>query len=134
MYKRQAQLTILATPNDDDWTRVLLEAIDSQTAIVAIPHTHWASGATIDLVSIRRALDEVGGALALDLTQSLGAQPFDVMKVRPDFAVVATYKWMMGPYSMGFLYVDPKWHGADPLENNWMNRSCLLYTSPSPRD
>ena len=65
----------------------------------------------------------MGGALALDLTQSLGAQPFDVMKVRPDFAVVATYKWMMGPYSMGFLYVDPKWHGADPLENNWMNRS-----------
>ena len=121
--KEGAQLTILATPNDDDWTRVLLEAIDSQTAIVAIPQTHWASGATIDLESIRRALDDVGGALALDLTQSLGAQPFDVMKVRPDFAVVATYKWMMGPYSMGFLYVDPKWHGADPLENNWMNRS-----------
>ena len=121
--KEGAQLTILATPNDDDWTRVLLEAIDSQTAIVAIPQTHWASGATIDLESIRRALDDVGGALALDLTQSLGAQPFDVMKVRPDFAVVATYKWMMGPYSMGFLYVDPKWHHAAPLENNWMNRS-----------
>ena len=121
--KEGAQLAILATPNDDDWTRVLLEAIDSQTAIIAIPQTHWASGATIDLESIRRALDDVGGALALDLTQSLGAQPFDVMQVRPDFAVVATYKWMMGPYSMGFLYVDPKWHGADPLENNWMNRS-----------
>ena len=121
--KESAQLIILPTPKDDDWTRVLLEAIDSHTAIVAIPQTHWASGATIDLESIRRALDDVGGALALDLTQSLGAQPFDVMKVRPDFAVVATYKWMMGPYSMGFLYVDPKWHGADPLENNWMNRS-----------
>ena len=59
----------------------------------------------------------------LDLTQSLGAQPFNALDIRPDFAVTATYKWMMGPYSMGFLYVDPKWHGAQPLEHNWMNRA-----------
>jgi len=58
----------------------------------------------------------------LDLTQSLGAQPFSALEVKPDFAVTATYKWMMGPYSMGFLYVDPKWHEAQPLEHNWMNR------------
>jgi selenocysteine lyase/cysteine desulfurase len=117
-----ATVTQLQIPKDDDWTRVLLEAIDSQTAIVAIPQTHWASGATIDLARIREALDDVGGALVLDLTQSLGAQPFSASDIRPDFAVAATYKWMMGPYSMGFLYVDPKWHKADPLEHNWINR------------
>jgi len=97
--------------------------MNTKTAIIAIPQTHWSSGVTIDLGAIRKALDEVGGALALDLTQSLGAQPFDAMDIRPDFAVSATYKWMMGPYSMGFLYVDPKWHGAQPLEHNWMNRA-----------
>ncbi len=117
-----ATVTQLQIPEDDDWTRVLLEAINSQTAIVAIPQTHWASGATIDLVRIRAALDDVGGALVLDLTQSLGAQSFSASDIRPDFAVAATYKWMMGPYSMGFLYVDPKWHQGDPLEHNWINR------------
>ena len=118
-----AELVILPTPQDDDWTRVLLTAIDSSTAIVAIPQTHWASGVTINLILIRKALDASGGALVLDLTQSLGAQPFNASEIRPDFAVVATYKWMMGPYSMGFLYVDPKWHDAEPLEHNWMNRA-----------
>jgi len=120
--KQGAQVIILPIPQDDDWTRVLLAAIDSQTAIIAIPQTHWSSGATIDLKAIRKSLDEVGGALVLDLTQSLGAQPFSALEVKPDFAVTATYKWMMGPYSMGFLYVDPKWHEAQPLEHNWMNR------------
>ena len=117
-----ANVNILPIPNDDDWTQVLLGAIDAQTAIVAVPQTHWASGATLELSRIRAALDVVGGALVLDLTQSLGAQPFNAEEIRPDFAVAATYKWMMGPYSLGFLYVDPKWHDAEPLEHNWINR------------
>ena len=118
-----AEVVILPTPQDDDWTRDLLSAIDKDTAIVAIAQTHWASGATINLKLIRQALDKIGGALVLDLTQSLGAQPFNALEIRPDFAVAATYKWMMGPYTLGFLYVDPKWHDLEPLEHNWMNRA-----------
>lgn len=117
-----ASVKILPIPSDDKWTPIVLEAISAKTAIVAIPQTHWSSGATLDLMAIRAALDEVGGALVLDLTQSLGAQSFDASLIRPDFAVAATYKWLMGPYSLGFLYVDPKWHSALPLENNWINR------------
>ena len=117
-----ARVSILPTPDDDDWTEVLRRNIDKQTAIVAIPQTHWVSGATLKLKQVRSALNAVGGALVLDLTQSLGAQPFNALDVQPDFAVAATYKWMMGPYSMGFLYVDPKWHEANPLEHNWINR------------
>ena len=118
-----AHVRILPTPEDDDWTRVVLEAMDADTAIVAVPQTHWSTGATLDLVRIRAALDGINGALVLDLTQSLGAQPFDASTVRPDFAVAATYKWLLGPYSCGFLYVDPKWHSARPLEENWINRA-----------
>jgi len=71
----------------------------------------------------------------LDLTQSLGALPFTVHDVQPDFAVAANYKWLMGPYTTGFLYVAPKWHGGRPLEENWIQRanardfsSLILYT------
>jgi len=118
-----ARVRILPTPDNDDWTDVVLAAIDANTAVVAVPHTHWSTGATLDLIAIREALDAVGGALVLDLTQSLGAQPFDASAIRPDFAVAATYKWLLGPYSCGFLYVDPKWHGGRPLEENWINRA-----------
>ena len=118
----EADLRLLDIPEDQDWTRVLCEAINADTAIVAIPHTHWSSGARIDLIKIRAALDAVGGALVLDLTQSLGAQVFDASVIRPDFAICATYKWLMGPYTLGFAYIDPRWHGGNPLEHNWINR------------
>jgi len=121
--RESGHVIILPTPADDDWTSVLLAAIDENTDIVAAPQTHWTNGATLELPLIRAALDKVGGTLVLDLTQSLGAQPFDMAAIRPDFVVAATYKWLMGPYSMGFLYIDPKWQDADPLEHNWMNRA-----------
>jgi selenocysteine lyase/cysteine desulfurase len=58
-----------------------------------------------------------------------------VSDVQPDFAVAASYKWLLGPYSVGFLYVAPKWQGGLPLEENWIQRanardfsSLILYT------
>ena len=84
----------------------------------------------------RRSLPpELGAALALDLTQSLGALPFSVRDAAADSFVAANYKWLMGPYSTGLLYVAPKWHGGRPLEENWIQRanardftSLILYT------
>ena len=37
--------------------------------------------------------------------------------------VAGGYKWMMGPYSLGYLYVDPKHHDGEPLEQNWIARA-----------
>lgn len=65
---------------------------------------------------------QVGAALSVDITQSAGALPFDVRQVQPDFAVAASYKWLMGPYSTGFLYVSPRWQSGEPLEHNWIAR------------
>ena len=55
--------------------------------------------------------------------------------MQPDFAVAASYKWLLGPYSIGLLYVAPKWQGGMPLEENWIQRanardfsSLILYT------
>ena len=110
-------------PSQDDWTGAVLEAIDERTAIAALPHNHWADGRVVDLVAVGERCRAVGAALVLDLTQSLGAAPLDLAAVRPDFAVAACYKWMMGPYGIGMLYVDPKHHGGTPLEHNWINRA-----------
>lgn len=66
--------------------------------------------------------DRIGAALVLDLTQSIGAMPIDMQKVDPDFAVAGGYKWMMGPYSLGVMYVAPRWHDGKPLEQNWIAR------------
>lgn len=117
-----AEAVRLPRPPDDDWTRVVLEAIDRRTAAAALPNCHWTDGGLLDLARIRDALDAVGAALVLDVTQSLGALPLDLARVRPDFLVVACYKWLLGPYSTGFLYVAPRWQEGRPLEYSWMSR------------
>ena len=107
---------------EDAWTGAVLDAIGSDTAIVAVPDCHWADGRMVDLEAVGRKCREHGAALVLDLTQSLGAMPIDFDAVQPDFAVAACYKWLMGPYGIGMLYVDPKYHGGQPIEHNWINR------------
>lgn len=120
---RGAEVVTVARGQDGDWTRVLLDAIDERTAIAAMGNLHWTDGSLIDLVAVGARLREVGAALILDLTQSLGALPFSVQDVKPDFMVCAAYKWMLGPYTIGFMYVDPRWHDGEPLEQSWMTRS-----------
>jgi selenocysteine lyase/cysteine desulfurase len=138
-----ASLKVVAWPEDHDWTAAVLNSLTADVAIAALPHVHWTSGGRLDLVRIGEACRKLGAPLVLDLTQSLGALPFSVGSlkndlqngVQPDFAVAASYKWLLGPYSVGLLYVAPKWHGGIPLEENWIQRanardfsSLILYT------
>jgi selenocysteine lyase/cysteine desulfurase len=109
-------------PGDDDWTSALLCFIDRSTGIVAVPHCHWTDGGLIDLEAIGTACRSVGAALCVDATQSVGALPLDVKRVDPDFVGVAGYKWLLGPYSLGFLYVAPRWQRGRPIEHNWIAR------------
>lgn len=115
----------VATPSDDDLTSAVLQALEGQgsdIAIAALPNVHWSSGAKLDLAEISSACRRQGVRLVLDLTQSVGAMPFDVKVVDPDFAVAGGYKWMMGPYSLGVMYVAPRWQEGNPLEQNWIAR------------
>ena len=113
----------VARYDNGDWTRPVLMAMSERTEIVALPATHWADGGLLDVEVIAKAARHLGIALVLDLTQSLGAMPFDVAKVQPDYMVAAGYKWLMGPYTLAYLYIAPKWQDGTPLENNWMNRA-----------
>ena len=107
---------------DRNLTELVLEFINEQCAIVAVPNVLWTNGLMLDLPSISLRCKEVGAALVLDLTQSVGAVNTDLEKIDPDFAVVAAYKWMMSPYSTGYLYVSEKHWNGEPLEGNWISR------------
>jgi selenocysteine lyase/cysteine desulfurase len=133
--ERGAGLKIVPWPEGGDWTSALLNSMTDDIAIVAAPNVQWTSGGRLDLIRIGERCRQIGAALVLDLTQSLGALPFSVREVQPDFAVAASYKWLLGPYSVGLMYAAPKWHGGRPLEENWIQRanaedftSLILYT------
>lgn len=124
-----AALTTVSRPSDDDWTRALLACIDENTAVVACGHCHWTDGSLIDLIRVGRRCREVGAALVVDGTQSVGVMPFSVADIWPDFLIAGAYKWLLGPYSYGWMYVDPKWHEGEPLEETWLGRNgCENFT------
>lgn len=118
-----ARIVVARRDADSDWTEAVLDAIGPDTGLAALPHCHWADGRMLDLERIADKCRETGAALVLDLTQSLGAMPIDLTRVRPDFAVAASYKWLMGPYGVGLLYCDPRHHDGAPIEHNWINRA-----------
>jgi selenocysteine lyase/cysteine desulfurase len=118
----EARLVTVERPGEGDWTAAILQAIDGGTALVCSPHVHWVCGSLIDVEAVARRCRSVGATLILDTTQSTGALPLDLAAVDPDYLVAASYKWMMGPYSLGFLYVAPRHQQGRPLEEGWVTR------------
>ena len=104
------------------WTPSILEAIGPRTAIVTLPHCHWTDGSLIDLVAVGKKVRREGAALVLDVAQSAGVLPIDVKVIQPDYLVAVTYKWLMGPYSLGFAYIAPHRRDGRPVEQTWAGR------------
>lgn len=104
------------------WTGRILEAVDEDAALVALPQAHWTDGTLFDLEAVGRQAREVGAAFVVDGTQTVGAHPFDVGTIRPDALMCAGYKWLLGPYGLGVLWLGDRFTDADPLEETWLGR------------
>jgi selenocysteine lyase/cysteine desulfurase len=109
-------------PSNGDWTSSVLETFDSSVAVVALPPCHWADGGLFDLKTIGAHCRKQGVYLVVDASQSLGVMPVSIEDIQPDFLVVPTYKWLLGPYSLGFLYVSKRWQEGSPIEHSWSHR------------
>lgn len=103
------------------WNEDILEGINENTKVIAIPHVHWADGTKFDLPAIRKRANDFQSYLIIDGTQSVGAMPFSVLEIEPDALICGGYKWLMGPYSLGVAYFGDRFNHGTPLDNNWMN-------------
>jgi selenocysteine lyase/cysteine desulfurase len=117
-----AELSVVAREPGQTWTEAVTSRIDDRTRVVAIPNVHWTNGALLDLAVIATAVRDRGAAFVIDASQSLGALPLDILRLRPDFVVAVGYKWLLGPFGVGFLYVAEQHRDGEPLEENWINR------------
>jgi selenocysteine lyase/cysteine desulfurase len=114
---RRGRVRVRAVP-----LRRLLKEIGRTTSMVAVSHVQSADGAVIDVSAVRHAADEVGAALYLDATHSVGVLPAAGPAWHADYLACAAYKWLCCPRGVGFLYVNPScwdrpisaaasWHG-----------------------
>lgn len=119
--RNQAGIETVKPAADESWTEAILNAITERTAIVSVANCHWTNGAYIDLARVSARVKAVGAALVIDASQSLGVMPLDLDSIQPDFVVSVGYKWLLGPYGLGYLYAAPKWREAGvPLEYSWL--------------
>ena len=106
----------------EKWNQLILDAINSNTAVLAISQAHWADGTMFDLVAMRKRTLEVGALLIIDGTQTVGALPFDIDEIKPDALICAGYKWLLGPYGLGLAYYGAYFDDGNPIEESWINR------------
>jgi selenocysteine lyase/cysteine desulfurase len=121
--ERGAQIRTAVARGGSSVTDAIVSAIDRRTAVVAVSNCHWTNGTLVDLPRVAATARRYDAALVVDASQSLGALAFDIAEIRPDFLVTVGYKWLLGPYGLGYMYVDERWHAnGEPLEESWLNR------------
>jgi selenocysteine lyase/cysteine desulfurase len=121
--KHNAHIVTVEREPGAGWTEAVLNAITDRTAVVCVPRCHWMDGSVVDLVRVGERARQVGAALVIDASQSLGAVPLDIGSIQPDFLASVGYKWLLGPYGLSYLYASPKWQQAGvPIEQSWMPR------------
>jgi selenocysteine lyase/cysteine desulfurase len=117
-----AELVVVERERGATWTEAVLSQISDRTRVLAVPNVHWTDGALLDLDIVVPAARRAGASVVIDASQSLGAKPLDVSRLRPDYVVSVGYKWLLGPLGVGCLYVDARHREGEPLEENWINR------------
>ncbi len=96
--------------------------IDSNTKLVAISATQFASGFQADLGRIAEAAHAVDALFAVDIIQALGARGFDLAGLGVDIASSASHKWLCAPEGCGFLYLsDEARNRVTPILTGWIS-------------
>ena len=85
--------------------RDLARAVDRFTKLVEVSSTAMYNGFQHDLKAVCELAHNEGAYVYADIVHTAGAEPFDVKASGVDFAACSSFKWLMGDFGLGFLYV-----------------------------
>jgi len=83
----------------------VLEELTPRTRVLALDWVSYTGGSRIDLAAFGDLVHRHGGIFVVDGTQGVGALPLKIHALPVDAMVVAGYKWLLGPYGTGFVYL-----------------------------
>ena len=85
----------------------LQRELSPRTKVVAVTWVRSATGHVTDVAALHEVTERSGVHLVLNVTQGLGALPFDVRR-HPVAAITCSgFKWLCGPYATGFAWIRP---------------------------
>jgi len=79
--------------------------IDKKTRLVEVSLVAMTNGFQHDLKAVCDLAHSRGAYVYADIIQAAGNTPIDVRASGVDFAACSTFKWLMGDFGLGFLYV-----------------------------
>ncbi|CAN5748766.1 aminotransferase class V-fold PLP-dependent enzyme [soil metagenome] len=114
---------VVRIPSDDGVSidpQRMADAIDDRTAIVAISHVYYTTGAIQRLDAIADAARRHGALFLVDAYQSSGQVPVDVNTMGADALVTGPLKWLLGGPGLAYLYVRDEWtQRLEPTITGW---------------
>ena len=103
--KQGWDLHILRPRNNQIDINEMDAAITPGTKLVAISLVSTINGFQHNLKAVCYLGHSRGALVYADIIQAAGAVPIDVRASGVDFCACSTYKWLMGDFGVGFLYV-----------------------------
>jgi selenocysteine lyase/cysteine desulfurase len=82
--------------------------MNSRTRLLALDWVSYSTGARVDLGAFGELAHRHGAIFVVDGTQGAGAIELDLRSLPVDAMAGAAYKWLLGPYGTGFLYLRPE--------------------------
>ena len=99
----------------------LQQEISPRTRVVAVNWVRSLTGHVVDVAGLHEVCERSGVYLVLNVTQGLGALPFDVRRLPVAAISCSGFKWLCGPYATGFAWVRPDvLHTMQPVQAYWL--------------
>jgi cysteine desulfurase / selenocysteine lyase len=109
-----------AGPAVDD----IMSAVDARTRAVSCSLIKWDTGHRVDLETLGRRCAEQGCLLIVDGIQAVGAERLDVRAARISALATHAYKWLLGGFGLGALYVAPE--ALDQIRSVFVSGSSFV--------
>ena len=91
-----------------DWRidiRDMEKVVDKNTKLIALSLVSYYNGFQHDLKAVCDLAHAHGAHVYADIIQAAGAVPIDVRASGVDFCACSSFKWLMGDFGLGFMYV-----------------------------
>ncbi len=124
LYMRRRGVRVKVLRSGDGALRLedVAGAFSPRTKVLALDWVDYSTGRRIDLASFGELAHQNGALFVVDGTQAVGALELDVHELPVDALAVAAYKWLLGPYGTGFVYVkDELLDRLDLRVVNWLS-------------
>ncbi len=107
LHMRRTGVRVRILKNSDAPLRVgdVAAAFSSNTKLLALDWVDYSTGRRIDLAALGELAHQRGALFVVDGTQGVGALELNVGDLPVDAFAAASYKWLLGPYGTGFVYV-----------------------------